>query len=327
MMTPLSLFTACRYGGDSELSAIAELINTCRAADNLEHRTTVTRLREDFADPTLDVEHDLQLWRDDRGDLIAFASLWRQTPEPALIGGLHFVVHPQARGSGVESAILAWAEHRLTTVGQGTSWPLVLHSWCRDTVKERRSLLLGWGFQPERFFLKLQRSLETPIPKATVPAGWQMRSVTARDAEPWVDLFNQTFIDHWNHHPTTVAEFRHWTSSSDYDANLDLVVVSPEGHMAAFGYSEINPERNARLGLQEGHVCLLGTRRGYRRLGLARAVLTESLRRLQLLGMTTATIGVDAQNPNGAVKLYQSIGFEPDQRSTVFRKEIRPGTH
>jgi ribosomal protein S18 acetylase RimI-like enzyme len=57
-------------------------------------------------------------------------------------------------------------------------------------------------------------------------------------------------------------------------------------------------------------------------LGLARAILTEGLRRLQTLGMTTATIGVDAQNPTGAVRLYESVGFGPHQRSTVFRKVV-----
>lgn len=322
-MTTGSTFKADRYRGEADLSAIAALINTCQAANNLENRTTVAKLRENFADPTLDVAQDLRLWRDATNELIAFAELWRHASEQGLVGGLGFVIHPQAGDEGLADEILAWAENRLLAAGHHLSGAIVLHSGCRDTVTKRRSLLLRLGFQPERYFWRLRRSLTTPIPKATIPPGWQIRSVTTHDAEHWVEMFNQTFVDHWNHAPVTVAEFRHWTAGANYDPNLDLVVETAEGQMVAFCYSAINPERNARLGLQEGHVGLLGTRRGYRQRGLARALLTESLLRLQLLGMTTATIGVDAQNPTGAVQLYESVGFQHDQSSTVFRKAMR----
>lgn len=46
---------------------------------------------------------------------------------------------------------------------------------------------------------------------------------------------------------------------------------------------------------------------GVSAIGLARSLLTNLLR-LQAVGMNTATIGVDAQNPLGEVGLYQSVG-------------------
>lgn len=323
MLTTGQAYKPCSFAGETDLPAIAELINLSQAAYNLENRTTATKLREDFADPTFDVDQDLQLWRNEAGALVAIAELWRQTPEASFISNLGFSIHPDVQPTGLANAILAWAEQRVLALGGQFVGPIVLLSGCRDTVTARRSLLSQLGFQPERAFWRLQRSLETPIPKATFPAGWQVRSVTPADQEQWVEMFNQTFIDHWNHTPMTLEEFDHWIARSKYDPNLDLIIETPDGQMAAFAYSEISPERNTRLGLQEAHVCLLGTRRGYRRLGLARALLAESLQRLQLLGMTTATIGVDAQNPSGAVKLYQSVGFAKYQSSTVFRKTVR----
>jgi len=325
MKTTERILTPRRYAGEADLSAIADLINTCQAAYDLENRTTATQLREEFADPTFDIDQDLRLWQDADGNLVAIADLWRQPPAAALNSYLGFSMHPEVHSRDLASEILAWAEQRVLALGANGSVPIVLHSSCRDTVEVRRSLLQQLGFQPERSFWRLQRSLTTPISKAAFPVGWHIRSVTPEDAASWVEMFNQTFIDHWNHTPATVEEFAHWVNRSDYDANLDLVVETPERHMTAFAYSHINPERNARLGIQEGHVGLLGTRRGYRRLGLARALLTESLRRLQLLGMTTATIGVDSQNPSGAVKLYQSVGFEHQQSSTAYSKVVSHG--
>lgn len=321
-MTANLLPKAHPYTHEADLVAIANLVNICRAADNLENRTSVKKLQEDFADPTFKIDEDLRLWHRDDGELIAVAILWRLAPEQEFVGILDFDIDPKCRNSGIAEAILAWAEQRMLTAGQGASLPLVLHSGCRDTVDARRSLLTQLGFQPERYFLKLKRSLETEIPKSVLPEGWKIRSVTRDDAQAWVDMFNETFVDHWNHHPISVEEYLHYMTLSDYDPNLDIVAEAPDGQMAAFCYSEIDPDRNQRLEILEGHVCLLGTRRGYRRRGLARVMLLESLQRLQLAGMNIASIGVDAQNPLGALRLYESAGFSREHSSTVFRKIV-----
>ncbi len=311
------------YTCDSDLAAIAQLINTCRTADGLESRTSVKKLRENFADPLFEITHDLRLWRDRAGQLVAAASLWRLAPKEVVMGRLEFEIHPQVRGSGLEEAMIAWGEQRLQIVGQNFSLPLVLHAGCRDSVLERRSLLTQFGFTPERYFFRLQRSLKTPIPSPQIPTGWQIRSVDPqRDGEAWVDMFNHTFVDHWNYHPTTVENFRHYRTLFNYNPNLDLVIETPKRQLVTFCATVIDVERNTRLGCQEGHVCLLGTRRGYRRLGLARSLLLESLHRLQAAGMTIASIGVDAQNPSGALGFYESAGFQKVRSSTVFRKAV-----
>ncbi len=321
-MATVSTFRPYAYTSDADLDVIADLINTCRAVDDLEHRTSVAKLKEDFADPQFDIAHDLQLWRDDTGELVAMAELWRRT-QTEVLGTLHFEIHPQVRGGELAAEVMAWAEQRLREAGQALSLPLILRSGCRDSLQWQRSLLADFGFTPERYFFRLKRSLKESIPTPQIPDGWKIRSVDAqKDAEAWVDMFNQTFVDHWNHHPLSLDEYHYYTTLSSYDPTLDLVIETPEGEMVTFCMSEIDPEYNARLGLKEGYVDLLGTRRGYRRLGLARALLFAGLNRLKAAGMETATLGVDAQNPLGALGLYESMGFQKDRSSTVFRKEL-----
>ncbi|MGF1459771.1 MAG: GNAT family N-acetyltransferase [Leptolyngbyaceae cyanobacterium] len=324
-MSTTQHFDPCGFAGERDLLEIVKLMNDCRVADDADSRVTVTELREDFADPTFDVTHDLRLWREDSGKLVAVAQLWRQTPEDIFVSHLNFSIATHLEAATLAEEILAWAEQRLLGLAKDLAVPVLLHSGCRDGLESRKVLLQNLGFQPERSFWRLTRTLTAPIPKRDLPSGWNLRTVTASDAEGWVEMFNQTFVDHWNHTPVTLKEFRHWITRNDYDVNLDLVVETPEGQTVAFAYSEIDFERNARLSIQEGHICLLGTRRGYRRLGLAKALLAESLRRLQLLGMTTVTIGVDAQNPLGAVQLYESIGFEHCRSSTVYVKKVQMG--
>jgi ribosomal protein S18 acetylase RimI-like enzyme len=62
----------------------------------------------------------------------------------------------------------------------------------------------------------------------------------------------------------------------------------------------------------------ISVRRPWRRRGLGRAITAEALRRLRDAGLRDAMLGVDADNPNGALELYEGLGFEVAQRSMVF---------
>ena len=53
----------------------------------------------------------------------------------------------------------------------------------------------------------------------------------------------------------------------------------------------------------------MSVRRPWRRRGLARALVAESLRALRDAGMTSAVLGVDADNPTGALGVYEDNGF------------------
>ncbi|MGD2207392.1 MAG: GNAT family N-acetyltransferase, partial [Anaerolineae bacterium] len=60
----------------------------------------------------------------------------------------------------------------------------------------------------------------------------------------------------------------------------------------------------------------------WRRQGLAKALIARSFRLLKELGMEEAALGVDADNPNGALQLYQTMGFQVVKRHTTYRKSI-----
>jgi ribosomal protein S18 acetylase RimI-like enzyme len=51
-------------------------------------------------------------------------------------------------------------------------------------------------------------------------------------------------------------------------------------------------------------------------------MLFAGFRRLKSLGADTAKLGVDADNPTGALGLYERVGFHTDATRIVFKKEI-----
>jgi ribosomal protein S18 acetylase RimI-like enzyme len=64
----------------------------------------------------------------------------------------------------------------------------------------------------------------------------------------------------------------------------------------------------------------VGTVAPYRRRGLARALVARSLRVLRDRGARSAYLGVDLQNPNQALTLYESCGFRVVNSSLTYRR-------
>ena len=103
---------------------------------------------------------------------------------------------------------------------------------------------------------------------------------------------------------------------------MDLVAVAADGTFAAFCYCYISPEDNERFGCQEGWVSALGTRRGFRKQGLGRAMLLAGMEQLKAAGMEKAVLEVDAENPSGAMGFYESVGFCKFRTDVVYVKQL-----
>ena len=82
-----------------------------------------------------------------------------------------------------------------------------------------------------------------------------------------------------------------------------------------------NEEHDARRVLING----VSVRRPWRGRGLARALLADALRGARDAGFTSATLDVDAENPNGALGVYEAVGFEVDSRSRAYRRPLPEG--
>ena len=61
-------------------------------------------------------------------------------------------------------------------------------------------------------------------------------------------MFNQSFIDHWNHHDLTAETVRYWMQDANYQPELDLIAVSGDRKFAAFCDCQLKPQKNAPSG-------------------------------------------------------------------------------
>lgn len=313
------------YAGGDDADKISAMLTACEALDKLGLGRSPDEMRAVFEDPAIDAERDTRLWVDEAGNVLAYVHVHIEG-EVQVVATLRFRVHPSARTRGLDDAALAWTEARVRRVARKNHMPVRLQSFARADDR-RRCVTLEWhGFQPDRYFHQLVCPLNIEFPEPKFPEGYTIRPASFEtDGPVWVDMFNDTFIDHWGHHDLTLERYLHQRRNDPaYQARHDLIVQSPEGVMAGFCWSLVSPDEPGRTGHREALLHQIGTRRGYRQKGLGRATLYHALRLLKEDGLESVRLNVDAENPFGAWQLYQSAGFRMRFTQVTYAKVIAP---
>lgn len=308
---------------DRDLEAVCDLLNLCDALDKQDDYYTVEVLKQRFATPSLDRFNDQCVWESPTGRLVGFAQVWNLPSDLTLDSYFYFRVHPDVRGTGIEDDLIDWAAGRATEVGRQRGAKAVLMGRVFDHDSYSKGIFERHSFRIVRYGFRMSRPLSEPVPEPRFPEGYTLRHAEGeQDIARWVDCYNQSFIDHWGFHPDTVEERRHRLQRPYYRPENDLVAIAPDGTFAAFCLCYMDDVGNTLHGRRDGWIGLLGTRRGHRGIGLGRAMLLAGLQRLKAEGADTAKLGVDAENPTGALGLYERAGFEKVATRISYHKNV-----
>jgi ribosomal protein S18 acetylase RimI-like enzyme len=82
--------------------------------------------------------------------------------------------------------------------------------------------------------------------------------------------------------------------------------------------------QSARLGERQAWIQIIGTLKEWRGKGVASALIAHALAVFTSQGYESTGLGVDTDNPTGAVAVYSRAGFEITKRSTSYARPITP---
>ena len=292
----------------------ADAVPFMPTADNLQ----VQIEGEDGIDPA----KDLALVEVD-GALVAYGEVWGVTRDGRPMFEVGGIVHPSYRRRGIGRALLAEnlrrAAERAAT--EPADPPILVEGFVEDTEIGHRAILTKAGFEPVRHFFLMRVPDLDHIPDAPLPDGLELRPVTPDQHRAIFDAEADAFNDHWGHRDqgddlfhTMYAEGR-----ARHLAVGGRLGRRPDRRRRA---EWIWPEENEHLGVKRGWIERISVRRPWRRRGLGRALTAESLRRLREAGMDDAMLGVDSENPTGALGLYEGLGFVVHSRAAAYRREL-----
>lgn len=107
----------------------------------------------------------------------------------------------------------------------------------------------------------------------------------------------------------------------EYNPELDLVAVAPDGALAAYCFCQISQQANARTGRNEGYTDPIVTHPRFQRRGLARALLLTGLRRLKQKGVEFAALGTSSENI-AMQRTATSVGFGAQSTKLWFARPV-----
>lgn len=230
--------------------------------------------------------------------------------------------HPDHRGRGIGSAILALGETRAATQieRQPEGARVVLYNSVLIEDTAAHALLDARGFSLVRTHWRMGIEMEAPPPIPEWPTGITLRTfVPGVDERVVFGAIEEAFQDHWGHTPRTYDEWLARLNRPNFDPALwFLAVDSTAGEIAGVCTCWLCPAAS-------GWVGTLAVRRPWRRHGLGLALLYQSFGAFNQRGVASVGLGVDAQSLTGATRLYERAGMHPTMRVATFACELRPG--
>ena len=310
-------------GTDADYEAMAAVFRATSAEDDVPWAPTATNVREAMeGSSSLDPARDV-VAADSDGRIVAVASVERAVRAGKPMYDLHGEVAPDVRRRGIGRALLHENLRRARERAEELSdpFPITVRAFAEITQVGARALLDAEGFEINRWFFLMRRPTLDDIPEASLPEGIEIRPVRPDHHRAIFDAEFEAFRDHWQPHDYDEAEFESLHKKADVDTGL-WVVAWDGDEIAGVVQNWIWAEENRRLGVKRGWLEHISVRRPWRRRGLGRAITAESLRRLRAAGMGDAMLGVDAENPTGALGLYEGLGFEVDQRASAYVRTV-----
>lgn len=262
------------YASHTDLRRMIDLLMVCRQAQPTGDYQHVGDLLWGFRRQS-EPERNVRLWEEE-GKLAGFVVVdleWRMVLHQA---------YPEATDD-LRRELFDWGTERIR---QGTR-EKGGHPRVSDQAREDNTAKIAFleteGFtRGDHYFVELLRPLDRPIPVLSLPEGFTIRHLTSEDEIPaYVDMHRDAWSA-WAPSSYSAEQHRRLMHNPGYDVELTPIVVAPDGTLVSYCIGWLDPVNTI------GEIEPLGTRPGYARMGLARAVVFDVLRRMREQGMETA---------------------------------------
>jgi ribosomal protein S18 acetylase RimI-like enzyme len=151
------------------------------------------------------------------------------------------------------------------------------------------------------------------VEEPALPPGFRFRTADEAGAQAAV----RAHVDAWAPSSYTAQSYQDVRQTAAYRGDLHVLVEAPDGTMAASTIMWLD-EANKTIEFEP-----VGTHPGYRRLGLARAMMLHGMRQAREAGATHATVVCAGAPGNpGPRTLYHGLGFRELSRDAPLIKKV-----
>lgn len=268
-------------------------------------------IRDLWSSPSIDLA--LDAWVVTNGDRIVAYAHVQEDGETRLKGWGD--VHPDHLGRGIGSALLdrveARAVERFAAVPEG-----LLDLAAADGNEGATALMRSRGFGYVRSFRHMQIDLDgAPVDPGKPPDGIAIRGIEPeRDLPAIHAIFVDAFREEWGFREITFEEWKsNEVDSPSFEPGFWFIAEEDGRPVAAV---------SGLIWGQLGWVGELGVRKPSRGRGIASALLRRSFSTFASRGQQRVRLNVDADNPTGAVALYERVGMRKVRGWGIYEKRF-----
>lgn len=303
----------------SDLEAVAQLIlEVCTADGDPTVASTEDDIKRFWTTSNVNLETDIWVVETKDGKVVGYQEFYNKHAHADMVGDGY--VHPEYHGLGIGTAMLRTLEFRARQEMDLAEPDVRVHirNGIAGTDSAASQLHENEGYKPIRYSWHMEIELAQMPQAPLLPEGIELRPFVLEEHNRAVyEAHEEAFSDHWGHVRGSFEDWNHHVIERE-DLDPSLWFIAWDGDQIA-GYSLCR----YRMGI--GWVGTLGVRRLWRKRGLGEALLLHSFGEFYKRGTRIIGLGVDAQNPTGATRLYKKAGMQVAAEYVIYEKELRPG--
>ena len=260
----------------------------------------------DIADFWRNANFDASWLVEREGTPVGFAAAIERQGESAC----WVTVRPEIAGLGVSSWLLTRAEQRARQAGS-----TILRAGCLAENVAAVPLFDLLGYREARHFFQMRIDFER-APTPSTPTGIEIAPFRPEDARLFHATLDEAFAEEWGWHATSFEEWRERRLDAP-DTDVSLWFIARDADEIA-GVVRCETRRDGG-----GWIGALGVLKPWRRRGVGRALLLHAFSEFHRRGAPHVGLGVDAENPTGATRLYEGAGMRVIKEDVIYEKELQ----
>jgi ribosomal protein S18 acetylase RimI-like enzyme len=312
------------FQGNSDYPSMLNVLKVCIEADQMEEEYTLEDLTREYENiQRCSLPTDM-IFAEINGEVIAFgACRWDQEISNDFTYRSFVSLIPEWRGKGIGLAMAKHLHARIREIArqhpQEAAKFFQMHA--ADTQTWQTGLITKLGLEPVRYAILMTRPCSLLVEVTPLPEGIEVRPTKTGDLRKIWNSAYEAFHDHFGARQLTEQDYQNWTMDPEFQPQLWKIAwqgEEPVGNVLNFILHAENEKYNRKRGYTEG----ISVRVPWRRQGIARSLLTQSIKMFQDMGMEETCLGVDTVNPRGALKFYESLGYKEIKRYVTYRKQF-----